>query len=59
MIPDVHLQRSLHPIELSLGLCTCQTWGLLVYPPGGLCHSRQCLDVVIEDKTNVRTREKS
>ena len=59
MILDMHLQKSLHPIKLSLYLRTCQTWGPLVYSLKGFCHSRQYLDVVIEDKTDVRTREMS
>ncbi len=31
MIPDVHLQRSLHLIKLGPGLRTRQAWGSLVY----------------------------
>ncbi len=58
MIPDMHLQRSLHPIKLGSGLRTCQAWGLLVYLPGDFRHSRHCPDVP-EDKGDVRTREKS
>ncbi len=59
MIPDVHLQKSLHPIKSSPSLHTHQTWGSLVYLPEGLCYSCQCLDVVMEDKADVCTKEKS
>ncbi len=31
MIPNVHLQRSLHLIKLDAGLRICQAWGPLIY----------------------------
>ncbi len=43
MIPDVHLQRSLHLIKSGPGPRTCQAWGPLVYYQRGLCHSHQLL----------------
>ncbi len=43
MIPDVHLQKSLHLIKSSPGLRTRQAWGPLVYYQRGLCHSHQLL----------------
>ncbi len=56
MIPDVHLQRSLHLIKSGPGLRTCKAWGPLVYYQG-LRHSRR--SDFPEDKADVRTREKS
>ena len=35
----------MHPIKSGPGLRTCQAWGPLVYPPGGLRHSSQSPDV--------------
>ncbi len=49
---------SIYSIKLSLGLRTCQAWGPLVYPLGGLCHSRHYFDIP-ENKANVCIREKS
>ncbi len=34
----------MYPIKLGPGLHIHQAWGLLVYPPGGLCHPSQCHD---------------
>ncbi len=56
MIPDVHLQRSLHMIKSGPGLRTRQAWGPLVYYQG-LRHSHR--SDFPEDEADVRTREKS
>ncbi len=56
MIPDVHLQRSLHQIKSGLSLRTRQAWGPLVYYQD-LCHSRR--SDFPEDEADVCTREKS
>ncbi len=56
MIPDVHLQRSLHLIKLGPGLRTCQAWGPLVYYQG-FRHS--CCFEFPEDEADVCTKEKT
>ncbi len=56
MIPDVHLQRSLHLIKSGPGSRTRQAWRPLVYYQD-LRHSRR--SDFPEDKANVCTREKS
>ncbi len=56
MIPDVHLQRSLHLIKSGLGLRTCRAWGPLVYYQG-LCYS--CRSDFPEDEADVCIKEKS
>ncbi len=56
MIPDLHLQKSLHLIKSGPGPCTYQAWGPLVYYQD-LCHSHR-FDFP-EDEADVRTREKS
>ncbi len=43
MIPDVHLQRSLHLIKSGPCLRSRQAWGPLVYYQRGLHHSHQLL----------------
>ncbi len=55
MIPDVHLQRSVHLIKSGPGLRTRQAWGPLVYYQR-LRHS--CCSDFPEDKADIRTKEK-
>ena len=59
MILDVYLQRFLC-IQSKLGpdLRICQAWRPVVYPLRGFCYPHQYLDVIIDNKTDVRTREK-